>query len=176
MPKYSRCLIASFAILLTSIGCKKSPPSSASVGGEPVAATPQARPTVDATPMLDAAPFPSDAQRALDAGASTSVAPALPRTFLEFEALLLPLVREAEGELRSRKTCKLLQSLKVKSLAIRRNMPPGVDTKAWESVSDDMRGAFEGLGAVCTDDPPVDATELENIHQSYLRLVALLPK
>jgi hypothetical protein len=100
----------------------------------------------------------------------------LPASFVAFEALLFPIVREPESDRRSRSTCAVIEKLRIKSLAIQRSAPTGVDAAAWEAASSEMRGAFDGLGSTCTDDPPHDTPDLPTIHQTYLRLVALLPK
>ncbi len=98
-----------------------------------------------------------------------------PAAFAELEAILLPLTREPEGEARSRKTCKQLMPLQTKALAVTRSRPAGVDAAAWQSASRGLMGTLEGLGPICTDDPPDDAEELARMLEHYQRLVALLP-
>lgn len=175
MLQFKKSRVVCLAILLGAASCKKTapasekPPTPSSGASEP--APSETSPTHDATATAPSVPGEGSQ-------GTTQAAPsrALPPQFTEFEAMLRPLVDEAPSDARSRKTCKLLEPLRIKSLAIRRNMPVGVDAKAWEEASDEMRGAFEGLGAVCTDDPPNDANDLPTIQQSYLKLVALLPK
>lgn len=102
--------------------------------------------------------------------------PAVPSAFVKFEDLLLPLVREPRSEARSRKTCKIIEQLRIASLAVQRSMPAGVDEKAWEAASNEMSGAFEGMGATCTDIPPNDSPDLAIIHRGYARLLELMPE
>jgi hypothetical protein len=99
----------------------------------------------------------------------------IPAAFVKFEDLLLPLVREPRSEARSAKTCKMIEKLRIASLAVQRSMPKGVDEAAWEAASNEMSGAFEGMGATCTDDPPNDSPDLAVIHKSYALMLELLP-
>ena len=106
----------------------------------------------------------------------TDPGPEIPSAFVKFEDLLLPLVREPRSEARSRKTCKMIEKLRVASLAVQRSMPKGVDEKAWEAASNEMSGAFEGMGATCTDVPSNDSPDLAIIHKSYASLLELMPE
>ncbi|MEZ4359871.1 MAG: hypothetical protein R3B48_06795 [Kofleriaceae bacterium] len=155
-------LASGLALLLSTTACKKE--AAPTVGGSGASSPPPAT----ATPPADAtATPPADA---------TAATPARPAEFQAFEALLLPLVAEPEGETRSKKTCAQLEPLRIASLAVRRATPTGADAAAWEQASDDMRGAFEGLGSLCGDDSPDDSTDLKTIHQAYLQLLAQLPQ
>jgi hypothetical protein len=167
-------------VLSLVAGCKKAAPpaADAGAGGAPVTATDAAAKVTDA-----AAKAPKDAAAdavAKDAAAKDAAVAAaagkLPEAFVAFEAMLLPLVREAESDARSKKTCKDLEKLRIAGRAVQRSQPAGVNATAWEEASVEMRGAFEGLGATCTDDPPNDTPDLEVVHQSYQKLVALLPR
>lgn len=168
--------IISLALLLFTAACKKEPApaggGSGSAATAPVPTPPAADATATPPPAADATATPT----AADATAAQPAPAALPAEFKAFEALLLPLVAEPEGEARSKKTCAQLEQLRIASLAVRRKVPAGADAAAWEKASDDMRGAFEGLGGLCGDDSPDDSTDLKTIHQAYLQLVALLPK
>jgi hypothetical protein len=167
--------VISLALLLSTSACKKeAAPAGGGSGSATTATAPATDATATTTPATDAAAAPPPVT---DAAAVQPAAPAaLPAEFEAFEALLLPLVAEPEGEARSKKTCAQLEKLRIASLAVRRNAPAGADAAAWEKASDDMRGAFEGLGGLCGDDSPDDSTELKTIHQAYQQLVALLPK
>ncbi len=68
----------------------------------------------------------------------------------------------------------MLEKLRIASLSVVRSMPKHVDAKAWEAASSDFSGAFDGLGATCTDVPPSDLPDLPILHHSYVRLVELL--
>jgi hypothetical protein len=154
-------------LFLALAGCKKSQP--ASMGStDPVPATQSAAPPPSGNSVPVTSPVGS---------AAPELPPApLPAAFTEFEAVLVPLTREPESDARSRRTCKAFTALKVKSLAIRRNMPVGVHAEAWEKASNEIRGALEGLGQICTDDTPDDSMDLPTLHLGYQHLVALLPK
>jgi hypothetical protein len=160
-------------LVLAVAACKKAPPSAVSEGDSP---TTMPLPSVAAPPPKDASSVPDTERSAAPPTTPGSSAPALPAQFKEFEAVLLPLTAEPEGEARSKKTCKVLETLRIKSLAVRRSVPAGADATAWEKASNEIRGAFEGLGPICTDDVPDDSADLQTIHQAYLRLVALLPQ
>lgn len=168
-------LISSLALLLLSTAaCKKEAPAGGG-SGSPTTTTP---PTEAPPPTTPPAPAGGDAGSAAATAPATPPAPAgaLPAEFKEFDALLAPLVAMPEGEARSKKTCEQLEQLRVKSLPVRRYAAPGVDAAAWEKASNEMRGAFEGLGGICGDDSPDESAELKTIHQAYQQLVALLPK
>jgi hypothetical protein len=110
-----------------------------------------------------------------DASPSVDAKSILPHsTFVTFERLIVPLMAEAESQARSVKICKKLEELRVASLAFRRAIPQGVDAAAWEAASNQMRGAFEGLGGVCMDDPPGFSSDLDIAYESYQRLRKLL--
>jgi hypothetical protein len=100
---------------------------------------------------------------------------ARPQAFLDFEAVILPLLREPEGESRSRKTCKQLMTLQTKARGLARSKPPGVDEAAWQAAYDDVSGSLHGLAPYCNDDPPDDSVELPGLYKNYQRLAALLP-
>jgi hypothetical protein len=107
---------------------------------------------------------------------SASTVRSIPPSFLALEGVLLPLLREPEGEQRSRNVCKHIMQIQIKYLAARREMPQGVIAAEWESASNQIRGGLEGLGPICTDDPPNDSAELPGLYLGYLRLVELLPR
>jgi hypothetical protein len=106
------------------------------------------------------------------AGASSA---ARPQAFADFEAVILPLLREPEGEARSRKTCKQLMTLQTKARGLARSKPPGVDEAAWQAAYDDVSGSIHGLAPYCNDDPPDDSVERPGLYKNYQRLAALLP-
>ncbi|HWO25450.1 MAG TPA: hypothetical protein VNO30_42215 [Kofleriaceae bacterium] len=116
----------------------------------------------------------SSAGSAAPAPAAAGAA-ARPQAFLDFEAVILPLLREPEGEARSRKTCKQLMTLQTKARGLARSKPPGVDEAAWQAAYEDVSGSLHGLAPNCNDDPPDDSSELPGLYKSYLRLTALLP-
>jgi hypothetical protein len=183
-------LISSLALLLLSTAACKKEAAPTGGSGAPTTATPPPE-AAPATPA-PTAPATGDAGSAAAAptgdatgsAGSAATAPAtppapagaLPAELKEFEALLSPLVAMPEGEARSKKTCEQLEQLRVKSLPVRRYAAPGVDAAAWEKASNEMRGAFEGLGGVCGDDSPDESADLKTIHQAYLQLVSLLPR
>jgi hypothetical protein len=157
-----RNLIACTCLLLAS-ACKKAPP---------------AGPGALDAPKQDAAAAQADAPADAaipDTGPADAAEFVIPTAFVKFEDLLLPLVREPRSEARSAKTCKMIEKLRIASLAVQRSMPKGVDEAAWEAASNEMSGAFEGMGATCTDDPPNDSPDLAVIHKSYARMLELLP-
>lgn len=158
------------SLLLSAVACSKKSPQPASSTGEPTPSTNAATSNVpsDTTPGKQP-PSP-------DADAPDETAPAIPASFVKFEALLLPLLREPESEAKNVRLCKMLEQLRIASLAVRRSMPKGTDEAAWEAASNEMRGAFEGLGGTCTDTPPGFSSDLEIVHKSYVRLLELLPK
>ncbi len=183
-------LISSLALLLLSTAACKKEAAPTGGGGSPITATPPPEaapatpaPTAPATGDAgSAAAAPTgDAANAAGSAATAPTTPAapaatLPAVFKELDALLSPLVAMPEGEARSKKTCEQLDQLLVKALPVRRYAATGVDAAAWEKASNEMRGAFEGLGGVCGDDSPDESADLKTIHQAYLQLVALLPK
>lgn len=162
------------SILLSAVACSKKSPQPASSTGEPTPSTTAAASNVpsDTTPGKQ----PSPDAGAADPQEPDETAPAMPAAFVKFEALLLPLLREPESEAKNVKLCKMLEQLRIASLAVRRSMPKGADEAAWEAASNEMRGAFEGLGGTCTDTPPGFSSDLEIVHKSYVRLLELLPK
>lgn len=160
-------LIACTCLLLAATACKKSPTAGSGITDAPKQDAAGAQ--LD-TPASTAGPQDAGAQ---DAGTEAEFV--IPAAFVKFEDLLLPLVREPRSEARSAKTCKMIEKLRLASLAIQRSMPKGVDTAAWEAASNEMSGAFEGMGATCTDAPPNDSPDLAVIHKSYVRMLELLP-
>jgi hypothetical protein len=170
-----RLIIACASLLLAAASCKKSPPPSGSAEG----AT-KARPSADALPSPSRDAARPSAQDAGPAGADrpdeTDPGAPVPSAFVKFEDLLLPLVREPRSEARSAKTCRMIEELRIASLAVQRSMPKGVDEAAWEAASNEMSGAFEGMGATCTDKPPNDSPDLAVIHKSYARMLELMPE
>lgn len=151
--------------LLVALGACKKTPGTADGPASPL------EPSTVAGEPADAAPSASNAVRPPAASASPR-----PAAFAAFEALLLPLVSEPESDERSKKTCKSIEKLRIQSLAVQRSMPAGIDVSAWEEAGSQMGGAFDGLGATCTDVPPTDMPDLIVIHRAYLRYLALLPK
>lgn len=153
-------------------GCKKAAAPAADGGAGSATAVTAAKPDAGATAAaVDATAAPT-VPPAIDAAAAA----AKPEPFVAFEAMLLPLIGEPESEARSKKTCQGIEKLRIAGRAVQRSQPAGADAKAWEEASMEMRGAFEGLGATCTDDPPNDTPDLDVVHQSYQKLVALLPR
>lgn len=163
-------LVTRLALLLAFAACKKSPGAQPSASEGLSSSSPP--PTAGVAPA-DAAPPANDASRA---PAPTKTPTPRPAAFAAFEEVLLPLVGEAESDERSKKTCKSIEKLRIRSLAVQRSMPAGIDAAAWEEVGSDMGGAFDGLGATCTDVPPNDMPDLTVIHRAYLRYLSLLPK
>jgi len=93
-----------------------------------------------------------------------------------FEAVLMPLVNETPSDARSRKTCAQLMTLQKAAIAMGNAKPASADAAAWSEVNSDIIGSIQGLGPLCTDDPPDDSVELPGLRKHYQRLVALLPE
>jgi hypothetical protein len=107
---------------------------------------------------------------------SAAEAPPLPPKVAALGATLEALLREPEGDARSRKTCAQFMDIKKQAIAVAREVPPGVDAAAWETVNEDIRGSLEGLGPSCGDDPPDDSVELPGLYANYKLLLTLLPR
>lgn len=170
----TQLLITCASLVFAGAACKKAPPPS----GSPEVDLP--KPTAPAA--FDARPSPpsnepaaQDATRPANAN-ETAPGPAGPSAFVQFEDLLIPLVREPRSEARSLKTCEMIEKLRIASLAVQKSMPKGADEKSWEAASNEMSGAFEGMGATCADVPPNDSPDLAIIHKSYARLLELMPE
>jgi hypothetical protein len=146
-------------------------PGSAAVAPGSAAVAPAATPDATvATP--DAPETPGSAAATPGSAAATTLPPKVAALGATLEALL----REPEGEARSRKTCAQFMDIKRQAIAVAREVPPGVDPAAWEAVNEDIRGSLEGLDPNCGDDPPDDSVELPGLYANYKRLLPLLPK
>ncbi len=123
-----------------------------------------------------AAVAPVAASDAATAPGSAAEAPPVPPKVAALGATLEALLRELEGDARSRKTCAHVMAIQKQAIAVAREVPPGVDAAAWETVNEDIRGSLEGLGPYCGDDPPDDSVELPGLYANYKLLLTLLPR
>ena len=164
----SRRLLICACLLAALAACKREGSGSAARSAEPAGSA--------AEPAAGSAGAASSAGSAGSAGSAAGAGSAArPQAFLDFEAVILPLLREPEGEARSRKTCKQLMTLQTKARGLARSKPPGVDEAAWQAAYDDVSGSLHGLAPYCNDDPPDDSVELPGLYKNYQRLAALLP-
>ena len=98
-----------------------------------------------------------------------------PKQVAEFEAALVALIKEPEGEARSRKTCGQFMELKKKWRAVELNKPAGIDQAAWDAANDEIGTTFDTLEPSCSDDPPSDAIHLPKMYKAFQALLALIP-
>ncbi|HLL21490.1 MAG TPA: hypothetical protein VK427_05135 [Kofleriaceae bacterium] len=152
-------------VVLAVSACKKDPKPEASAPGSGAGSTGSAAVAADASaPPIDAA----------SSGAAAGAA--RPPQVVELETAVAALLKEPEGDARSKKTCGMLMDIKKKARAVATNKPPAVDQAAWDAATTEIAGSLDGLGPYCTDDPPDDSVELPKLHQHIQALIALLPK
>ena len=179
----SRRFLICACLLAAPAACKgsTSSPAAGAEGSGSAARSAEPAGSAAGAPAGSAVGAPTASAAGASSAGSAAPAPAAagaaarPQAFLDFEAVILPLLREPEGEARSRKTCKQLMTLQTKARGLARSKPPGVDEAAWQAAYEDVSGSLHGLAPNCNDDPPDDSSELPGLYKSYLRLTALLP-
>jgi hypothetical protein len=117
-----------------------------------------------------------DAASPAGSGSAPAPAAALPPEVAAFEGAVAALLKEPEGDARSKKTCGQMMDLKKQARAVAQNKPAGVDQAAWDQANDAIASSFQGLGPHCNDDPPDDSIDLPEMHKNIQALIALLPK